>query len=155
MKKILAVLVILMLILTVFAACGRRKGTMVGTDSFPNLPSVSSKVNSTGNGGGSSTGTGTTSKEITSSEIENAWGDTSLGTGTGDGGGTSSNTPSGTSSNTPSGTSSNTSSSVTSSGGNSGNTSSSSKPGSTSSSGPVYDPNTSSNQGFKPYYPLI
>lgn len=147
MKKILAVLVILMLILTVFAACGRRQGTMVGTDSFPNLPSVSSKVNSTGNGGGSSAGTGTTSKEITSSEIENAWGDTSLGTGTGDG--------SSTSSNTSSGTSSNTSSSVTSSGGNSGNTSSSSKPGTTSKPGSTYDPNTSSNQGFKPFYPLI
>ncbi len=143
MKKILAVLVILMLILTVFAACGRRQGTMVGTDSFPNLPSVSSKVNSTGNGGGSSAGTGTTSKEITSSEIENAWGDTSLGTGTDDGSSTSSNT------------SSNTSSSVTSSGGNSGNTSSSSKPGNTSKPGSTYDPNTSSNQGFKPFYPLI
>jgi len=100
MKKILAVLVILMLILTVFAACGRRQGTMVGTDSFPNLPSVSSKVNSTGNGGGSSTGTGTTSKEITSSEIENAWGDTSLGTGAGDDSSVSSTTSSGTQSNT-------------------------------------------------------
>ena len=99
MKKILAVLVILMLILTVFAACGRRQGTMVGTDSFPNLPSVSSKVNSTGNGGGSSAGTGTTSKEITSSEIENAWGDTSLGTGTGgNSGNTSSSSKPGTTS---------------------------------------------------------
>lgn len=142
MKKILAVLVILMLILTVFAACGRRQGTMVGTDSFPDLPSVSSKVNSTG----------TPSKEVTSAEIEDAWGDTSLGTGAGDDSSVSSTTSSGTQSNT---SSSVTSSGNTSSGGNSGNTSSSSKPGTTSKPGSTYDPNTSSNQGFKPFYPWI
>ena len=153
MKRILAVLVILMLILTVFAACGRRQGNMVGTDSFPNLPNASSKVNGTGSG----------TSSITSSDIENMWGDTSIDMG----GGTTStgSTASGTSSigSASSGTSSNTSSSVTSSSGNSGgtssgsnsgSTSSSSKPGNTSSATSSYDRYNSSNQGFEPYYPL-
>lgn len=129
MKRILAVLVILMFILTVFAACGRRRGNMVGTDSFPDLPNVSSKVN----------GTDTPSKEVTSAEIEDAWGDTSIGNGTGDGDTSSGSTSSGN----------------TSSGGASGNTSSSNKPGSTSKPGSTYDPNTSSNQGFGPFYPIL
>lgn len=135
MKKILAVLVILMFILTVFAACGRRRGNMVGTDSFPDLPNASSKVN----------GTDTPSKEVTSAEIEDAWGDTSIGNGTGDGDTSSSGVTSTTSSNT--------SSSATSSGSTSSNSTSS---GSTSSgSTSSYDKYNSSNQGFEPYYPLI
>ena len=125
MKRILAVLVILMFILTVFAACGRRRGNMVGTDSFPDLPNASSKVN----------GTGTPSKEVTSAEIEDAWGDTSIGNGTGDGGSSSSSSASTTSSNT--------SSSATSSG--------STSSGSTSS----YDKYNSSNDGFNDFYPRI
>lgn len=141
MKKILAVLFILMLILTVFAACGRRTGNMIGTDSFPNLPNVSSKVNGTGSG------IGTSSKEITSSEIENAWGDTSLDTGIGDGSSTTSNTSTNTSSSV-------TSSGNTSSGGTSGSTSSSNRPGSASSSTSSYDKYNSSNQGFNQYVPL-
>ncbi len=151
MKKILAVLVVLMLILTVFAACGRRNANTVGTDSFPDLPNASSKVNSTG----------TPSKEVTSAEIEDAWGDTSLSTGTGDNSSVSSTTSSGTQSNTSSSvtssgnTSSGGTSGNTSSGGTSGNTSSSSKPGNTLSTGSTYDPNTSSNMGFNPYYPPI
>lgn len=126
MKRILAVLVILMFILTVFAACGRRRGNMVGTDSFPDLPNVSSKVN----------GTDTPSKEVTSAEIEDAWGDTSIGNGTGDG---------------------DTSSGSTSSGGSStsSSSSSSSKPGSTSSSTSSYDKYNSSNDGFNDFYPFI
>lgn len=115
MKRILAVLVILMFILTVFAACGRRRGNMVGTDSFPDLPNASSKVN----------GTGTPSKEVTSAEIEDAWGDTSIDNDAGNS------------------SSSSTSSNSTSSG--------STSSGSTSS----YDKYNSSNQGFEPYYPLI
>ncbi len=130
MKKILAVLVILMFILTVFAACGRRQGNMIGTDSFPNLPNASSKVN----------GTGTPSKEVTSAEIEDAWGNTSIENDAGNSGTSSSGVTSTTSSDT--------SSSATSSGGASSNGSSS---GSTSS----YDRYNSSNQGFEPYYPLI
>lgn len=134
MKKILAVLVILMFILTVFAACGRRRGNMVGTDSFPDLPNASSKVN----------GTDTPSKEVTSAEIEDAWGNTSIDNDAGNS--SSSSTSSGS-----------TSSNSTSSGGSStsSSSSSSSKPGSTSSSTSSYDRFNSSNQGFEPYYPLI
>jgi hypothetical protein len=120
MKKILAVLVIFMFILTVFAACGRRRGNMIGTDSFPDLPNASSKVN----------GTDTPSKEVTSAEIEDAWGNTSIDNDAG---------------NSSSSSSSSTSSS----------SSSSSKPGSTSSSTSSYDRFNSSNQGFDPYYPFI
>lgn len=141
MKRILAVLVVLMFILTVFAACGRRRGNMVGTDSFPDLPNASSKVN----------GTDTPSKEVTSAEIEDAWGNTSIDNDAGNSGSSSSSSTSTTSSNT---SSSATSSSNTSSGGSS-SSSSSSKPGSTSSSTSSYDKYNSSNQGFEPYYPLI
>ncbi len=132
MKRILAVLIVLMLILTVFAACGDKENN-VGGDSYYGSDSGSSNADS--------------SKELTSSEIEELWGGVSIEIGT--------NTDSSNNNSSGGGSGGNQSSGGTSSGTSSGGTSSGTGASSSQTQGASSSQTGSDkDQGFNSWVPL-